>query len=120
MKQPKTLPIAEAAPLGIGFEDLLCCPFCLSNAVETVLNRSGNRYAVICKLCGAHGPTTIGKSAKERAEKSWNIRPDSVALKARTANAEPAQMNLNCTVPVALKPHTTNAGMVQHNDQAHA
>ena len=23
MKQPKTLPIAEAAPLGIGFEDLL-------------------------------------------------------------------------------------------------
>jgi hypothetical protein len=25
MKQPKTLPIAEAAPLGIGFEDRLCC-----------------------------------------------------------------------------------------------
>jgi hypothetical protein len=42
MKQTQTLPIAEAAPLGIGFEDLLACVYGISRWSNP--NRSAARH----------------------------------------------------------------------------
>ena len=103
----QTLPIDPKAPLVVGCDDWLGCPFCGTKKVRLTKNSNASLNMVRCIECGARGPTAMGKNAEARAVTGWNYRinfsapchendqmlPGLVALKAHTANARPGQSN---------------------------
>jgi hypothetical protein len=67
MKQPKTLPIAEAAPLGIGFDDLL------GDFKPSLNNVSGNIWEACITLPVVGTVTTQGNGWQEAKMRLWLV-----------------------------------------------
>ena len=78
MKQPKTLPIKSAAPIGIGFEDLL------GDFKPSLRNTSGNTWEATTTLPVVGIVTTQGNGWQEAKMRLWLVSRAVGILVART------------------------------------